>query len=103
MPVTTTVSKDNKSIRIAVTGSFDYSLQGEFRNAYRHASESGVEFRVNLSGTNFMDSSALGMLILIQEHAQACNGRVVIEAPSEGVKRVLMNAKFDRLLTIEGC
>ena len=101
MPINANQSDAGKKVKIAVTGSFDFSLQREFRDAYRNAAEPGVEFRVNLRGADYMDSSALGMLLLLKEHAEACKGKVIIESATPEIKRILINSKFDRLFTIE--
>lgn len=102
MSINASQSADGKVVRIALAGTFDYSMQNDFRSAYRHVTAPGVTFRVNMQATEFMDSSALGMLLLIKEHAESGKGQVVIESPSGVIKRLLLNAKFDRLFAIEG-
>lgn len=100
MPVTSTISRDARSATIAISGRFDFSLHKEFREAYRH--HAGVtEYIINLAGAEYMDSSALGMLLLLREHAQAHKGRVVIRSPGPGIRKVLAIANFDKLFPIE--
>lgn len=100
MPVTTSLSPDTRRVTIGVAGRFDFSVHKDFREAYR--GHSGMaEYVVNLAGADYMDSSALGMLLLLREHATAGNGRVVIRSPSTGVRRVLAIANFDKLFVIE--
>jgi len=102
MPINTSQTDAGKKVKIAVTGSFDFSLQRDFREAYRNATGPGVEFRVNLRGADYMDSSALGMLLLLREHAEIHKGQVIVESAAPEIKRILVNAKFDRLFPIEG-
>ena len=97
MGVTAQQSDDGKTVTIAVDGRFDFLVHKDFRNVYKDY-DTGVKFRVNLSGTEFLDSSALGMLLLLKKHS---NSEVIIEKPSEEVKRVLTIANFDKVFTIE--
>lgn len=94
-------SSDGKSVTIAVSGSFQFSLHREFRDSYASITQSGTEFRINLSATEYMDSSALGMLLLLKEHATKHQGSVVIAGVTPAIRRVLEIASFDKLFRIE--
>lgn len=97
MGVTAEQSDDEKTVTIKVDGRFDFSVHKDFRNAYKDYSDS-LNYKVNLSKTEYLDSSALGMLLLLKKHA---TNDVIIEAPSEEVKRVLSIANFDKVFSIE--
>lgn len=101
MSVSTITSDDGKTINIVVSSQFDYSLHQAFRDAYRNVEKSGVTFRVDLSKSNYMDSSALGMILLLKEHADKLGGRVIISRPNESVLKILSIANFDKFVTIE--
>lgn len=101
MVVTSQVSNDEKIITIKVEGRFDFTHQKEFREAYKHHSTPGLLFQVELSGTEYMDSSALGMLLLLKEHADNCNSKVILQKPSEGIKKILDMANFGRQFDIQ--
>lgn len=99
MPLNSQLSSDGKQVRIEISGRFDISLQREFRNAYR--THHGIEmFIVNLTRTEYIDSSALGMLLVLKEHASESKGKVTIERPSEVVKKTLLVAMFNEKFTI---
>ncbi len=100
MGVTTQVSSDNKTVTIKVVGRFDFSNQKEFRDAYRDNCIPGQLFHVELARTEYMDSSALGMLLLLKEHANNCKGRVILKQPSEGIKKILDMANFSKQFDI---
>jgi len=91
----------NNTINIVVTQQFDYSLHQAFRDAYRNEAEPNVTFRVDLSKATYMDSSALGMILLLKEHAEKKGGKVVISKPNESVYKILKIANFDQFVTIE--
>ncbi len=90
-------SENEKTIMITVDGRFDFSVHKDFRNAYKDH-DSGMNYRVNLSKTEYLDSSALGMLLLLKKHAE---GKVIIEKPNNEIKRVLTIANFDKVFSIE--
>ena len=101
MSVIKKTSDDNSKVEISVTGRFDYSLHQHFRDSYTSCKDKNVDFVLNLSETTYMDSSALGMILLLKDHAESCSGKVVISKPSESVNKILEIAQFHRLLTIE--
>ena len=101
MSVSHAVSDDGKLVEINIKGRFNYKLSKEFTNAYRHLPEQkGVNYHVNLSNADYMDSSALGMLLLLREHAKCRDGYVFIDQPSIQIGKILEVAKFEELFTI---
>ncbi len=101
MSVTVQNSGDNRSVVILVSQQFDYSLHQAFREAYRHVDTAGAVFTVDLANATYMDSSALGMILLLKEHADKLGGRVIIAQPNESVHKILMIANFDQFVSIE--
>jgi HptB-dependent secretion and biofilm anti anti-sigma factor len=100
MPINSTVSGDGKSITIAVSGKFDFQLYDEFRTSYVDTQGSGIDYIVDLSGTEYLDSSALGMLLLLREHAGGEGSKIKISNASQDVKKVLDVANFGKLFEI---
>jgi anti-anti-sigma factor len=101
MSVKKHVSDDLKNVEISIDGRFDFSLHQHFRDSYVNCKESGSIFTLNLAQTTYMDSSALGMILLLKDHAESYSGKVTICKPSESVNKILEIAQFHRLLTIE--
>ena len=92
---------DGKKVQINISGRFDYKLSQEFRDTYRQIpGQEGIAYYVNLSEADYMDSSALGMLLLLREHAKCRGGTVYIEKPSEQINNILKVANFEQLFTI---
>lgn len=100
MSITSTVSEDGKKIIIAVAGKFDFQLYDEFRSSYVDTQGAGVQYEVDLSGTDYLDSSALGMLLLLREHAGGEGSRIDIKNSSPDVKKILDVANFGKLFDI---
>lgn len=101
--MTVSVLKDNINniVTIQVSGLFDYSYYSLFRNAYIDASSQGTRFILNLSNTHYMDSSALGMILMLKEHADQLSGSVEITKTTKEVYHILQIANFDQLISIE--
>ena len=75
MSIRTTVN--GKTINISISGRFDFSNHKEFREAYRNTpAGSANEFVLDMSETDYVDSSALGMLLLLREHAGSEKSKV---------------------------
>ncbi len=70
MTVKKYVSDDNKNVSIAVEDRFDFSVHQQFRDAYSSCNVPGTNFILELSKASYMDSSALGMILLLKDHAE---------------------------------
>ena len=102
MSVSQEVSTDGKKVYINIAGRFDYKVSQDFRDSYRHVpGQEGVSYHVDLSEASYMDSSALGMLLLLREHAKCHKGVVYIERPSKQIDNILKVANFEQLFTIK--
>ena len=95
------VSADGKTLTILVKGRFDFSAHQEFRNAYEKVNYSPKHFIVNLKETTYLDSSALGMLLLLRDHAGGDNSDVRLTHVSPDVKKILAISNFEKLFTVE--
>jgi HptB-dependent secretion and biofilm anti anti-sigma factor len=97
MPITSNVSADKKTATLKITGRFDFSLHNEFRKAYKDLNVTGGSYEVDLKGTEYLDSSALGMLLLLKEYAESHDSRVKIMNISSDIREILNIASFDKL------
>ena len=100
MSITVSTSKTNNDIVITVSDRFDFSQYSVFHECYRHQNDAGTVFRINLRKADYMDSSALGMLLLIKEHADNIKGKVIIEKPNDTINKILEIAQFHQLMEI---
>lgn len=92
-----TVSAAGDQVTIAVTGKFDFQLYDEFRASYSETAGIGVTYLVDLVDTEYLDSSALGMLLLLREHAGGESSNIEIIQASAEVRKILDVANFGRL------
>lgn len=100
MPITNAVSDDGKKVTISVSGKFDFQLYDEFRSSYVDTPGAGVQYIVDLAGADYLDSSALGMLLLLREHAGGEGSSIEITNSSADVKKILDVANFGKLFEI---
>lgn len=85
---------------IKVSGRFDFAVHNEFREATRLA-ESGVkQIEIDLASTDYLDSSALGMLLVLRDKLVGDKNAVLIKKPRAEVKKILEIANFDKLFTL---
>ncbi len=100
MSISMTVNSDNKAATMKVIGRFDFSLHNDFRKAYKDISINAGQYVVDLSGTEYLDSSALGMLLLLKEHAESHSSQVKLTGYSDEIKEILTIASFDKIFTL---
>ncbi|PKI16144.1 STAS domain-containing protein [Colwellia sp. 12G3] len=101
MTISSKLSGDGKKLVISIDERFDFSLHQQFRDAYTSVMTQNLTYVVDLSQTEYMDSSALGMILLLKDHVQHYAGQLIISKPSDTVRKILEIAQFQRLMTIE--
>lgn len=92
-------SGDTRSLRIQVDGAFDFHVHRQFREAYVNGG-SVSEYVIDLSGTAYMDSCALGMLVLLHERTSPAGSRIRIVNAGPDIRRLVKTANLGRLMEI---
>jgi len=100
MPVESEVSLDGKKLTITVKGRFDFGKHQDFRNAYERFYKVPETYIVDLKETTYVDSSALGMLLLLRDHAGGDNAEVRVVNSNSDVRKILAISNFDKLFDI---
>lgn len=87
---------------IALSGRFTFNAHREFKATYdRLIADSGIgRIVVNLAEVDYLDSSALGMLLLLRDHVQTTNKSLALSNPSSIVARTFDLAGFYTMFTI---
>jgi len=89
-------------ITITLKGRFDFQVHQHFRTTIDGLLKNGkARLRVDLAEVNFIDSSALGMLLLARENCEKAGGSVVLDRPQEYVNKVLKLCHFDQLFQVQ--
>lgn len=100
MPIQTRRSDDGRTLTIRVEGRFDFSTHQAFRDAYEHGGEGVTGYVVDMAHTTYLDSSALGMLLLLRDYAGGDATRIRIENCNSDVRRILAISNFEQLFAI---
>ena len=100
MSIESEVSLDGTKLTITVKGRFDFGSHQKFRDAYERFYKVPEVYVVDLKDTTYMDSSALGMLLLLRDHAGGDNADVQVVNSNSDVRKILAISNFDKLFDI---
>mgnify|MGYP000921847619 CR=1 FL=1 len=100
MSITTSRSSDGADFVISIKGRFDFSSHQAFRDAYEGAGGADVAYRIDMSETTYLDSSALGMLLLLRDYAGGDKANVQIVNCNPDVRKILIISNFEQLFKI---
>jgi anti-anti-sigma factor len=101
MTVTAELSRDGKQLTISVKGRFDFAKHLEFRKSYeRKDGKMPKSVVVDLKDATYLDSSALGMLLLLRDHSGGDRSDIRVVNSSSDVRKILAISNFDKLFDI---
>ncbi len=100
MAITTQYSPDGTELIINVHGRFDFNLHQQFRDIIETFDGNVDRYIVDLKDSDYMDSAALGMLLLLLEKADNEKERVRLINPNNTTKKILEIANFNILFDI---
>lgn len=97
------VSKDGNKAVLALTGRFNFEAHRAFRDAYSPLiGDAGVGTLVlDFRGVDYMDSSALGMLLMLRERLGGSGKTMSLNNCAGTVRDVLTVANFGKIFKIE--
>lgn len=101
MSIKSAMSNDGQELTISVHGRFDFSSLQLFRNAYENLSGQPKSYVVDLKESDYLDSSALGMLLALRDHAGGDSANIRIINCNPDVKKILVITKLDELFTVD--
>jgi HptB-dependent secretion and biofilm anti anti-sigma factor len=100
MPITSTLSDNQRQVTITVSGRFDFSNHQDFIKAYKGYPKGEKDFIVELSKAEYLDSSAMGMLLQLREHSTKGQNCVTLANCNEAILEIIRIANFHKLFTI---
>lgn len=100
--MTINVEVTDHKARITISARFDSSVYKEFKQAYTPLIENSAiqALEVDVSGVEYLDSAALGMLVQLNEHAKSSKKSITLVSVPGRVSDILRTASADRLFTI---
>lgn len=99
MAISVTNTTNDNIVHIRVSDRFDYSVHKEFRDAYKD-SDPSAEFIIDMSQASYMDSSALGMMLLLREYLGNDHSKISITGCTAEIRNILEISKFQNLFNI---
>lgn len=94
------LSTDKSVMTIKVSGVFDLSIQSEFRDAYECDGQTIKRYVLDLRDTEYMDSAAFGMLLVLRDYAGGDAADILIDNANEDIKKTFLMLQFGRMFNI---
>ena len=101
MNVESRFSDDHKLFTISIRGDFDFFLLKDFREAYSGKGVESAKVVVDMSRTETIDSSALGMLLNMQKHLKKSDREITITNCNDVVGKIFDITHFSKKFIIE--
>lgn len=101
MTITANLSPDGSELTIVVQGRFDFSSLQQFKNTYEKVSPKPKAFIIDLKDSDYLDSSALGMLLSLRDHAGGDEANIRVIGANADIKKILVITKLDELFKVE--
>ncbi|HEU4669569.1 MAG TPA: STAS domain-containing protein [Dyella sp.] len=100
MSLTVHHDSENDSLTLQLGERFDFSVHRDFHDACLAAQVRARSYIVDMSDVTSMDSSALGMLLLLREHAGADKAEIRIVNAGSELRNTFKVAGFDKLFVL---
>ena len=100
MSITSQIGPNGNTVTIRVEGRFDFSAHQAFRETYEHLDSDISEYRIDLQDASYLDSSALGMLLLLRDYAGGDHANIKIVNCNDEVKKIFAISNFEQLFDI---
>jgi len=96
------VMEGGEGTTLSLKGRLDFHSHQQLRRRVEELVTAGKSsLTVDLSEVSFIDSSALGVLLLARESCEKAGGSVTLAYPQGYVDRVLKLCRFDELFRID--
>lgn len=100
MSVSAVLNERGDELVLSVDGRFDFSAHHAFRDAYESLSNKPEAYVIDMQDTTYLDSSALGMLLLLRDFAGGDHSSIQIINCNQDVKKILTISNFEQLFDI---
>lgn len=97
------IEREGRRVRVNLNGRFDLKSNLTFRNATRPLlGESDIDaIVIGFTNVSFVDSSALGLLLLLREQATNARKTVILSNCGQELTRLLSISQFHTIFPIE--
>ncbi|CAK0738112.1 HptB-dependent secretion and biofilm anti anti-sigma factor [Gammaproteobacteria bacterium] len=96
------VEETDRGVKLRLPAEVDYKLQQEFRKCYRdRPAGPGVSYEIDFQAVISIDSSALGMLLLLRSHCGDDDSDIHLINCNPTIKRVFKIARFNTMFNVD--
>ena len=86
---------------LEINGRFDFAARREFKEAMDRLQQAGCRHVVlNIEHVSFVDSSALGLLVVAHQNLKLKEGRISLVNPQSYVRQILDLANVPRMIPV---
>lgn len=97
-----TLNRQGNDFLLEISGTFTFSDNSKFRSIATTLRESEAKaVTLGMRKLEFIDSAALGMLLLLHDEAQKKGFKVTLSGADGQIKKMLQLSNFDEIFTIE--
>ncbi len=100
MTITREYKNDTSELTISISGDLNFSMLDQFRQAYSDMDMDRVRVKIDLSSAERFNSEALGMLLILREHAGGDESKIAIIGCGPDMRRILKASSFEKLFDI---
>ena len=91
----------NSICTLVLPASFGFENRSEFLDILSHSDDTLKTWILDMRDVKRMDSSGLGLLLTLKEHADAREQSIVLRYPNENIRNTLHRSRFDSLFSVE--
>ena len=95
------ISADGKTLVIHIGIRFDITTYSDFGSAYKSKVDTVSAIIIDMTDCVYMDSSALGMLLMMRERFGSDKADISITHTNPALKKILLTANFNKLFKME--
>ena len=100
MSVSYEPASSNSPAIIRISGTFDFNMRQEFRDAYEKIGSDIRRCIVDFRETEYIDSSALGMLLLFRDYLGGNSSHIELVNCGATTSKIFKISNFHQLFTI---
>ncbi len=101
MSVETKISDDGKTLTIKVSGKLDITMYKTFSDSYKDKIGSVSKVILDMADVEHVDSSGLGMMLVLRERLSEDAQIIDIVNVSPSVAKIFKITNYDKLFNIE--
>ena len=100
MSISSHYNKEEKQVTINISGRFDFSVLDDFRKSYMDYNQVN-NYIIDLKKTQYLDSSALGMLLGLRDFAGGDDASISIINTNDEIEKILKITRLNELFLLE--